>query len=263
MRNIKTFGQIFEDKISHSDKLTPEQNAFVNKLVRGVWDYNETTGKIHANGYISHSDNSSASGMAFRDPIDDFMGVKFSSSNGSCTLNGNNLTSLEGTPDKVHGGFSCNKNKLETLLGGPKIVKYGYSCNNNKLVNLEGIADEIGEYLDATGNPIISLKGLMLRDVIWQVKGFIRVDGLIIPNGRFTRSWVRKQFISGNDIEKSLLSTVLDNETDHEFLDEYFKKNPLEIYVLDDHPGIKDGILKRTGIKDYGRIGRNLKSGIL
>jgi hypothetical protein len=117
--------------------------------------------------------------------------------------------------------------------------------------------------LDATGNPITSLKGLILRDVLWQVKGFIRFDELMIPNGRFTRSWVRKQFISGNDREKSLLSTVLDNEVDHEFLDDYFKKNPMEIYVLNDQPEVKEGILKRTGIKDYGRIGMHLKSGMI
>lgn len=262
MENIKTFNQLFETRC-YSDNLTPEQNSLVNKLVRGVWDYSEATGKIHANGSISHSDLSKASGMAFRDPIDDFMGVKFSSSNGHCSLGGNNLTSLEGTPDKVHGSFSCENNKLETLAGGPKYVKGGYNCSGNRLTNLEGIADEIGANIDARRNPIESLKGLVLRDVLWQVKSVIWVDGLTIPHGRFTRSAVRKQFISGNEREKSLLSTILDNETDHEFLDDYFKKNPMEIYVLNDQPEVKEGILKRTGIKDYGRIGKHLKSGMI
>jgi hypothetical protein len=263
MKNVKTFGQLFEDKISYSNKLTPEQNAFVNKLVRGVWDYNETTGKIHANGYISHSDNSSASGMAFRDPIDDFMGVKFSSCNGYCSLDGNNLTSLEGTPDKVHGAFSCRNNKLKTLVGGPKFVKFGYTCNGNELINLGGIADEIGGYVDATGNPIVSLKGLILRDVVWQVKDFIRVDGLLIPDGRFTRSWVRKKFIDGNEREKSLLSTILDNDIDRDFLDDYFRENPLDMYVLDDQEEIKKGVLRRTGIKDWSKLGKLSKSGLI
>jgi hypothetical protein len=262
MKNVKTFKQLFENS-GYSDKLTPEQNAFVNKLVRGAWDYNETTGKINANGSIIHYDLSKASGMTFRDPISDFMGVKFSSCNGHCSLGGNNLISLEGTPDKVHGGFSCENNKLETLVGGPKFVKFQYDCYDNKLTNFEGLAEEIGGRLDARKNPITSLKGLVLRDVLWQVKSVIFMDELMIPHGRFTRSWVRKQFISGNDREKSLLSTVLDNEVDHEFLDDYFKKNPMEIYVLNDQPEVKEGILKRTGIKDYGRIGMHLKSGMI
>ena len=262
MKNVKTFNQLFESS-GYSDKLTPEQNAFVNKLVRGSWNYNETTGKIHANGYISHSDHSKASGMAFRDPIDDFMGVKFSSCNGHCSLGGNNLASLVGTPDKVHGGFSCENNKLKTLVGGPKFVKFQYDCYGNELTNLEGLAEEIGGRLDARKNPITSLKGLILRDVLWQVKSVIFIDGLTIPHGRFTRSWVRKQFISGNDREKSLLSTILDNETDREFLDDYFRENPLEIYVLDDQPEVKEGVLKRTGLKDFGNIGKKLRSGMI
>jgi hypothetical protein len=263
MENIKTFNQLFENKISYSDKLTPEQNAFVNKLVRGVWDYSETTGKIHANGYISHSDLSKTSGMTFRDPIDDFVGVKFSSCNGYCSLSGNNLTSLEGTPDRVYGSFSCENNKLKTLVGGPKYVKGGYNCSGNELVDLHGIADEIDAGIDARRNPIISLRGLVLRDVLFQVRGVILIDGLTIPLARFTRSAVRKQFISGTDREKSLLSTLLDNETDQDFLDDYFKKNPMKIYVIDDQPEVKEGILKRTGLKDFGKIGRKLKSGMI
>jgi hypothetical protein len=262
MKNIKTFNQIFEN-IGYSNKLTTEQNSFVNKLVRGAWDYNEATGKIHANGYISHYDHHITSGMKFKDPIADFMGVKFSSCNGRCTLDGNNLTSLEGTPDKVHGSFVCKNNKLETLIGGPKFVKFFYNCSGNNLTNLEGLPDEIGGALHARENPITSLKGLVLRDVLYQVKGAIEIDGLTIPHLRFTRSFIRKQFISGTERVKSLLSTILDNEIDRPFLDEYFLKDPLELYVLNNQPEVKEGILKRTGIKDYGRIGKHLKSGMI
>jgi hypothetical protein len=41
------------------------------------------------------------------------------------------------------------------------------------------------------------------------------------------------------------------------------KKNPLDIHLLDDHPQIKAGVLKRTGIRDYSAIGRNLKDGLI
>jgi hypothetical protein len=52
-----------------------------------------------------------------------------------------------------------------------------------------------------------------------------------------------------------------DNEID--FLCEYFKKNPLEIYLLDDSPELKKEVLDKTGIKDYGDIGRKLKQGLI
>jgi hypothetical protein len=52
-----------------------------------------------------------------------------------------------------------------------------------------------------------------------------------------------------------------DNEID--FLCKYFKKNPLEIYLLDDSPELKKEVLDKTGIKDYGAIGRKLKQGLI
>jgi hypothetical protein len=41
------------------------------------------------------------------------------------------------------------------------------------------------------------------------------------------------------------------------------KENPLELYILDDLPEIKEEVLKRTGIKDYGKIGKSLHRGLL
>jgi hypothetical protein len=49
----------------------------------------------------------------------------------------------------------------------------------------------------------------------------------------------------------------------NDFLDEYFKENPLDLYLLDDLPTIKEGVLRRTGIKDMSRLGRLSKSGLI
>jgi hypothetical protein len=44
---------------------------------------------------------------------------------------------------------------------------------------------------------------------------------------------------------------------------DYFKKNPLKIYTLDNSPQLKSEVIKRTGIRDYGKIGRGLDNGLI
>jgi hypothetical protein len=46
-------------------------------------------------------------------------------------------------------------------------------------------------------------------------------------------------------------------------IDKYFKENPLDIYKIDNLGEFKNGVIKRTGIKDYGKIGRNLRNGMI
>jgi hypothetical protein len=60
-----------------------------------------------------------------------------------------------------------------------------------------------------------------------------------------------------DDKARSLVTTILSNE----ILDSYFKSNPLKITILDDHPDIKQGVLKRTGIRDLSKLARGLQGG--
>ena len=48
-----------------------------------------------------------------------------------------------------------------------------------------------------------------------------------------------------------------------DLLDKYFTEHPTELYVLDGHPDLKAGVLKRTGIRDMSRLGRNLKNKLI
>jgi len=65
-------------------------------------------------------------------------------------------------------------------------------------------------------------------------------------------------------IVRSLLGGDLsDNEDSMSVIDNYFKKNPLELYVLNNNPKLKAEVIKRTGIKDYSRLGMGLKNGLL
>lgn len=65
-------------------------------------------------------------------------------------------------------------------------------------------------------------------------------------------------------IVRSLLGDDLsDNGDSMSVIDNYFKKNPLELYILNNNPKLKAEVIKRTGIKDYSRLGMGLKNGLL
>jgi len=57
---------------------------------------------------------------------------------------GNNLTSLEGSPEEVGEHFYCAFNKLTNLVGGPKKVEAWFDCGGNNITSLEGAPEYIG-----------------------------------------------------------------------------------------------------------------------
>jgi hypothetical protein len=61
-----------------------------------------------------------------------------------------------------------------------------------------------------------------------------------------------------NDLYHALIKGAASEISDDSMytpLDAYFKKNPLDLYLLNPLPKMKAGVLKRTGIKDLSRIG--------
>jgi len=60
-----------------------------------------------------------------------------------------------------------------------------------------------------------------------------------------------------NILYHSLLDSALNTENTkiETTLDDYFKKNPLELYILDSVPQMKADIIRRTGIKDLSNVG--------
>ena len=73
----------------------------------------------------------------------------------------NRLTSLEGAPREVGGGFWCTGNKLTSLVGAPQIVGGDFRCNYNKLTSLEGLPGgfSVGGDFDCCHNELTSLEG--------------------------------------------------------------------------------------------------------
>ena len=60
-----------------------------------------------------------------------------------------------------------------------------------------------------------------------------------------------------DDKARSLVTTILSNE----ILDSYFKSNPLKITLLDAYPDTKEGVLKRTGMRDLSKVSKGLEGG--
>ena len=71
----------------------------------------------------------------------------------------NQLTSLEGAPQKVGGDFNCSRNQLTSLEGAPQEVGRYFDCGHNQLTSLEGAPQKVGGYFDCSRNQLTSLEG--------------------------------------------------------------------------------------------------------
>jgi len=69
------------------------------------------------------------------------------------------LTSLEGAPQKVFGGFYCSENQLTSLKGAPQSVGRNFDCSYNPLTTLEGAPQFVGGYFYCHNNQLTSLEG--------------------------------------------------------------------------------------------------------
>jgi len=182
----------------------------------------------------------------------DFVGKDFNCSN-------NLLTSLEGSPREVRGTFNVydNGRKIENLMGSPRKIGQNFIISFNLesdcLESLLGAPEKIdGEFI---------LYSTLNRSVVfigggkWGFEGFIEA---LTNNSERDRNFQLRTWSGGERGKKILLSALPDEK-----LDEYFKNNPLDLYLLDGLPGVKKGVIERTGIKDLSQLGRTLKRGLI
>ena len=144
MKHLKTY-QLFEAKTG----LTKNQEDFLDKYTRGTWSYNPATGLVDVRGYFQCRGKD----------LEDFVGIKFGKVDGDFNCKQNNLTSLEGAPQKVDGHFDCSENKLTSLKGAPKVVGEDFDCSENKLTSLAGAPQKVGGYFRCYENKLTSLEG--------------------------------------------------------------------------------------------------------
>ena len=225
MKKILEWDEYEEE--NNFDLLTPEQISFCQAVMRF------RKFKVNNKGEVS-----SLMGIHFYNhpKFDSFMGVQFADiSNGNdFTLTSNDLTSLKGSPKSVDGNFYVEGCKLKDLEGAPEYVGGNFSCK---------------------GNPLTSLKGMPKV-----IKGKFYTPAFTMDmNGFDPKQWLNFLKSPHSEENKVLAMTIMPDE----ILDEYFTKNPIEIRMLDPHPDLKAGVIKRTGIRDMSRLGRNLKTGLI
>jgi len=80
--------------------------------------------------------------------------VKFGIVAGFFDCSHNQLTSLQGAPERVEGCFDCSHNQVTSLEGSPEEVGLYFDCSHNQLTTLRGCPEKLGEVLYCYDNPV-------------------------------------------------------------------------------------------------------------
>ena len=109
---------------------------------------------INSEGLVDVEGDFNCSGSG----IKSLMGIRFGSVGGNFYCHNNQLTSLEGAPEKVGGNFYCCWNQLTSLGGAPREVGGDFDCHNNQLTSLKGAPREVRGNFDCSENQLTSLE---------------------------------------------------------------------------------------------------------
>jgi len=140
MRHVKRYKELFEAQ----NELSQEQTEWLDKCTIGKWTLNPQTGLVDVNGgFYCHYQG-----------LTDFKGVRFGVVTGCFGCSSNELTSLEGAPQKVELSFNCYNNELTSLKDAPQEVGGDFNCSFNKLTSLEGAPKKVGWDFYCSGNPV-------------------------------------------------------------------------------------------------------------
>lgn len=85
------------------------------------------------------------------------LNIKYTGGSFDCSKR--QLTSLQGSPEKVNIDFSCFGNVVTTLHGGPKETGGYYNCSFNRLTDLQGSAQNVGGNFYCHDNKLTTLQG--------------------------------------------------------------------------------------------------------
>lgn len=226
--------------------LTKVQKEFLNRWVKGRWSYDPETGLVNVRGNFTCHDYGLTS----------IRGLSFGYISGNVDLTDTKITSLTGFPHTVGGDFLIMRNQISSLEGGPKQVGGDFDCSENKLNSLKGAPEKVDIDFVCSDNSLSSLEGAP-----YEIGGYFRYDSLLINSANWNeRGWL-KILASQSETpqEKSLVVTLLSPEV----LADFFKSNPMELDLLDDHPDLKQQILSLTGLPDISGLAKSYKSGLL
>jgi len=149
MRHIKAYSQLFEASAAAPEELTAEQIDWLDQCTSGSWELNSSTGLVDVRGDF----NCSGRGLI------NLRGIRFGEVSGSFYCDYNQLTTLEGAPQKVGLSFQCSDNQLTSLKGAPQTVGGIFFCYANRLTSLEGAPQTVGGSFFCYANRLTSLEG--------------------------------------------------------------------------------------------------------
>ena len=92
--------------------------------------------------------------------------LKFGYVSGYFLCSDNQLTSLEGSPERVGGNFDCDNNQLTSLEGCPRSVGRNFNCFSNQLTSLEGPRYIEGKFY-CSDNPMENVWKIISPDGKW------------------------------------------------------------------------------------------------
>ena len=129
--------------------LNQDQIRWLDTYTAGIWKLNPDTDLVDVDGSF----------ICVNEGLTDFKGIKFGKISGNFDCHDNQLTSLEGAPEKVGGSFHCYNNQLTSLNGAPESVGSNFLCMNNQLTSLAGSPKEVGLNFSCSRNQLTSLMG--------------------------------------------------------------------------------------------------------
>jgi len=263
----------------------------LDKITNKSWKLNTATQRIDVNGNVY---------MSGVKHIPE--GIRFGVVSGSFDCENCGLPDLEIAPTLVGKSFDCSRNPIKSLEGCPESVGGNFVCEGTKIVNMEGAPVTVGGYINAkscknleslegmplnimgiytdyfniiieqytrSGDPIsISQEGKIdtFMNALQKAMEAVGIGPSYTPERKFidNKSYhIRVSQVCSSDANKTKALRLIASVADEKYLDAYFTKNPLKLYLLDNSPEIKNGVLARTGMRDMGKIGRSLDKGII
>jgi hypothetical protein len=227
--------------------LTSEQINAINSFTQAPWRWDTKTESVDVDGKVRVINWPSVD----EDVIGTF---KFGKVKGDFEIQGNNFKfkTLENfAPDYVGKNVMLFSMTLKDMKGFPSTVK-GRIWISGDIGSLEGITMEAEEL---STDYFIAQPWNVKNALIILDQGGVQVEDNRRDGEVIQRHW--KDNPEGSKIASQLVSTVLTDDV----LDNYFKKNPLKLHILDEYPGLKSGVLKRTGMRDLSSVGKGLYSG--
>jgi len=115
--------------------------------------------------------------------IENWSLVEFGTVSGSFNCSSNQLTSLEGCPNRVGRNFHCSLNKLTSLVGCPKYVSGNFWCGSNNIREFTGIKYiggqllcDISSYSWESKNPIVNIWKIISPNSEWDEDQMVLFD---------------------------------------------------------------------------------------